>query len=226
MVNKLLSVASLATSLLLPTFSSAATVLNLSPEVAPGIQQADQGPCVIGDPSCNSNATAQIGFTTLPNTNPPNVPDVYDVDSPVYTVGALRSYLAPSDTFDIGIDINNTGKDASDFLHNLFSFTMSLVGMDEDLVLAEYDAPNGTSLPAVNNPGNGFSDYRLSGFSLAGLLDTQEVYFSVFMDDVDAGRDQFFLIAGEVAPVPLPAGGALLLSGIVGLGLLRRRKSV
>jgi hypothetical protein len=201
--------------------ASAATVLSLSEEPSPGIQQSDQGPCVIGDNSCNSNDTPLIGFTLLPNTNPPGVPDEYDVDSPIYTVAALRSYLDPNDAFDIGIDINNNGNDAADFAHRLFSFTMSLVGGG---VLFEYAANPGTALGDANNPGLGFSDFRLSGFSLAGLDDDDEVFFSLFMDDVDAGRDQFFLIKQDPNVIPLPAAGWLLIAGLGGLAAVKRRK--
>ncbi|PYE84542.1 THxN family PEP-CTERM protein [Pseudoroseicyclus aestuarii] len=40
-----------------------------------------------------------------------------------------------------------------------------------------------------------------------------------------AGLTGVFTYVGDVAPIPLPAGGALLLGALGGLGLLRRRKT-
>jgi hypothetical protein len=66
-----------------------------------------------------------------------------------------------------------------------------------------------------NNPGNGYSDDLIKGFSLAGLNSTDVVQF-VMSEHFDvAGREQFFLIGD----VPEPAtfwlmGGALALLGL------------
>lgn len=201
--------------------AQAATTLSLQAAPAPGIQQNAQGPCVIGDPSCVSNPLLPEGFTTLPSGGPGSYTDIM---SPGYLVSNLRSFLA-SDLFTIQIDVNQANGQAT---QTLSKFQMSQVGGG---VLAEYLAPGGTAIPPVNSPGNGFSDYFLSGFSLAGLLDTDVVKFTMSMPVKNGGREQFFLqsVTGTgpnpgTSPVPLPAAVWLLGAGVASLGVARRRR--
>lgn len=187
--------------------------LTLATEAAPGIQQAAQGPCVIGDPSCNSNTGTYIStFTTLPNGNPSSYDDIL---SPVYSVADFR--LDAGDIFDIGIDINATGNNLSD--HSLTTFVALIDGVQT------YAYTGGEVLTSIlNNPGNGFSDWRLSGFDLTGLAGTSTIQFGVDMGDTDAGRDQFFVIAGAppVQSVYEPATLGLFGIGLLALGMRRK----
>lgn len=95
-----------------------AEYLTLATEAAPDIQQNDQGPCVIGAPSCNSNTSPNIPvYMLLPNGNPSSYDDVY---SPVSSIADFR--LDAGDLFHIGIDINATGNNQSD--HSIDTFVV------------------------------------------------------------------------------------------------------
>jgi len=192
---------------------------NLTLVVEPngGIGQTDQGPCVIGDPSCGSNDTIDPqGFTLLPVTQG-QTGDYLDIYSPIYTVDQLRA--ASGDMFNIGIDIN-ASNGANVGAHSLLAFSANIDGVQTFL----YQGP--TDLDPLNNSGNGFSDWRLEGFDLTGLSGTSEIQFGLDLTNVSGGRDQFFLIAGAMNPnpVPEPAGLALLGIGCVALAFRRKRK--
>jgi len=206
------SVATLFAAGPLATSAEAATVLALSPATEPGIQQSKQGPCVIGDPSCNANGSLPEGWTNLPTKMNPS--SYNNIMSPEYLVSNLRDVLM-SDLFNVQIDVNQQGNKAQ----KLSYFSLSKVGGS---VLAEFSSPSGTSIPAINN-GNGFSDWYLSGFSLAGLNGTDKVKFTMSMNVANAGREQFFLQSVPAA-VPVPAAGLLMIGGLGGLAAVRRRR--
>jgi len=116
-------------------------------EAAPGIQQNDQGPCVIGDQSCGSNDTIDPqGFTLLPVTMG-QTGDYLDIFSPLYTVGQIRGVAG--DMFSIGIDINAAnGRNIGP--HSLLAFVAEIDGVQA----FAYTGP--TDLDPLNNPGNVF----------------------------------------------------------------------
>lgn len=196
-----------------------ASNLTLSPEPSPGIQQNDQGPCVIGDPSCNSNPVIQPGFEIFPAGG--NVGDYTDIFSPEYSIGDFRSIAGNS--FSIGIDINQQGNGNS--AHSLTAFVALVDGVQEFAYFCDPQSQSGScDLALINNNGNGFSDWFLSGFDLSDFTDSQTLQFGVDMLDVDAGRDQFFVIAGPDTEVPEPGLLGLLGLGLIGLGVSRRRQ--
>jgi hypothetical protein len=201
--------------------SAAVMPIALSPAPAPGVQQSQQGPCVIGEPSCNANPSLPEGWTNLPTQGNPS--SYNNIQSPEYLVSNLRNYL-DGDMFSVGVDVNQANGRGN---QTLSYFGLSLVG---DGVLAAYDPGSPTPVPPINSPGNGFSDYILSGFSLAGLEDTDKVFFELTMPNVNGGREQYFLQKvvgngnGEPPIVPLPAAAWLLLGGIGGLSALRARR--
>jgi hypothetical protein len=179
-------------------------------------QQTTNSPCIFGDPSCKQPASFPA-VTDLPSSG-----DFSGFTDSTYNVGALRTLLG-GDTFYVGIDVSYN----SSFGHNLNEFYMQKVG---GAILADYNpADPGPALAPNFNPGNGYSDFTLGSFSLAGLLNTDSVIFFLNMTNFNDGPDEFFLLASAQA-VPLPAalplfGGALLGSGVLGWWKRRRAAS-
>ncbi len=74
-----------------------------------GIQQTSNNPCVIGDPSCDTNLPAGNSLTYTSNSGPCNggAGGVCDFFSPVYVAGStLAAPLTIPLTFSIGVDEN------------------------------------------------------------------------------------------------------------------------
>ncbi|WP_169566459.1 hypothetical protein [Sneathiella limimaris] len=206
-------------SVILITFivapANAATLLTLTAETAPGIQQNDQGPCVIGEPSCGSNPEIFPGWTDLPTIgNPSSYGIPSPIESPEYLVSDFRDYLT-GDLFDIGVDVNVAKGDGD---QTLSYFSMNLVGGP---ILFEFSDQNGAALTETN-AGNGFSDWRFSEFSLEGLNDSDKIYFTLVMPINSGGREQFFVI-DTISSVPLPAALPLFASALLAFGLIKKR---
>jgi hypothetical protein len=69
-------------------------------------------------------------------------------------------------------------------------------------------------------PGKKIGYGELLGVNLRG---SQFTFWASETNDME-GRPDFALAAVEISPVPLPAGALLLLTGLAGLGIARRRR--
>jgi hypothetical protein len=168
----------------------------------PGIQQTSNRPCVIGDPSCKG---------VLKYTNLLDYSDWSNITSPDYHLSDLLPFV--SGDFAVGMDINQT---------NLAQTLVSFAMLVNNAVVYEYIGP--TSVPKISN-GSGFSDYLLTGFSLAGLTESDVIKFRLNFTNQNDGPEEFFLVdTRNGAVVPLPAALPLLLTGLAGLGFLSRRR--
>jgi hypothetical protein len=204
----LLLAAAIGGSALISTPAMAVVSLTLTnPSTA--IQQTDNDPCIIGGPSCQSQAV--FPFTQISNgaSGP--------FSSPNYTVGQISSHLGTS-VFDIGIDVattpNSPPTEALDY------FRVFVAGNLE----FEYAGPTATIID--NNPGNGFSDAQLSQIDLSNFAAGSIVSFTTSFGPRTDGPDSFFLIARNGSTnVPEPLTLALIGSGLVGIGLMSRRRA-
>lgn len=171
-------------------------------------QQAENSPCVIGNPSCNN--PAGFAFTTLPVN--PTSPQV--TVSPTYTVDQIRTVLLGVNTFFIGVDI---GQAQGQPAYTLNSFTVNIGGSDE----FQFSGPQ----DFTSFSGNGFPDFVLKTVDLTSFAGAANVIFTVNFSNDNGVREQFFLVSSEAPPAPVPEPTTLLLLGstLAGLGFVRRR---
>ncbi len=105
----------------------------------------------------------------------------------------------------------------------LSAITFSLMGSNDDFDLAIFNGSTGTpaSYSADVNFGadgrNGWYTYTFDAPVLVGTL---------FGIGADGASDEFLIASIDVAAVPLPAAGWMLLAGIAGLFGMKRRKTV
>ena len=198
-----------ATAVFLTIGSSPAGAVPIGLDVVtgPSIQQTDNRPCIIGEPSCHN--PDDFDFTLIaPND------DAGTYMSPEYTVGQIRGLVGNS--FFVGLDLNQApGQNGG--AYTLESFTLAVDGA------TSYSTTGPTTLIPLN-AGNGFSDASIVMFNLSGLSDAQKLVFTTMFSGGSGGREQYFL-ASDISPVPEPATMLLLGSGLAGLAAARRRRA-
>lgn len=195
---------------------------NLTLSTSLGIQQANQGPCIIGDPSCPSvggtitSAMNDGNFTLLPPVMGQSG-DQTDITSPIYTVAEIRA--AVGNTFNVEIDVNTAPSPNID-PEELMTFVLTVNGIQEFAFIGSGGPAGGTPLSPLVNNGNGFSDFTLSLFDLTMFADEDLVQFELDLLNDSGGREQFFLAS---AVVPIPAAIWLFVSALGILGLRGRK---
>jgi len=124
-------------------------------------------------------------------------------------------------TFGVAIDVNSTSA-KSEVLTQFRLIDLDQAGDGPLGSLVLFSILNPVPLPDIRN-GNGSADYLITGFNLSGLanLGDRLLFQATWSGAVDGG-ESFYIV--PVAQVPIPPAIALFAAGLVGIGLIRRRK--
>jgi PEP-CTERM motif len=170
--------------------------------------QSASAPCIIAGTMCQN--PDGFDFTNFVQGGQP--PSAYDESSPEYTVSQF-----PFLTFDIAIDVN-TNNAASE---SLDSFSVFVDGAE----IYTFTGPASIGSEA-SSPGNGFADWILQSVDLSSFASDAIVQFNAEWSGDVAGAESFFLVQVDTPP-PVAEPGTLILMGLglLGLGLLQRRRN-
>ena len=228
------------TALIAP--ASAATLTLSGPVVGNTYgPQSESNPCVIAGTTCQQGKAPEL--TMSYNLFAPNSDDSYDrystnefdsngkagvnvvngVEGTPYSVLDIFRQTG-STKFDVAIDVNTTSAKSE----SLSLFEVLLNGG----AIYTYTGP--TNIGEINNNGNGFADWLLKTVDLSGYKATDLVLFHAVWTGAVGGVESFFLtnFGGGVCigctpnptVVPIPPALAMFAAGIVGLGMITRRR--
>jgi len=186
--------------------------------------QSASAPCIIAATNCsqpagfgfnNFTASGAISSYNMYSTTPTaTVPD--GVQGTPYTVSQIEAVVGS--IFQVAIDVNTTN--ASGETLQLFEVIVN------GAVAYNYVGP--TPIGNIVNNGNGYADWTLGVVDLSSFLDTDTVLFHAVWNGASDGGESFFLIAGGQPPtqIPEPTTLALVAIAMLGLGAIRRRRTV
>ena len=186
--------------------------------------QSASAPCIIAATNCsqpagfgfnNFTASGAISSYNMYSTTPTaTVPD--GVQGTPYTVSQIEAVVGS--IFQVAIDVNTTN--ASGETLQLFEVIVN------GAVAYNYVGP--TPIGNIVNNGNGYEDWTLGVVDLSSFLDTDTVLFHAVWNGASDGGESFFLIAGGQPPtqIPEPTTLALVAIAMLGVGAIRRRRTV
>jgi len=186
--------------------------------------QSASAPCIIAATNCsqpagfgfnNFTASGAISSYDMYSTTPTaTVPD--GVQGTPYTVSQIEAVVGS--IFQVAIDVNTTN--ASGETLQLFEVIVN------GAVAYNYVGP--TPIGNIVNNGNGYADWTRGVVDLSSFLDTDTVLFHAVWNGASDGGESFFLIAGGQPPtqIPEPTTLALVAIAMLGVGAIRRRRTV
>jgi len=183
-------------------------------QAPPGIKQAAQGVCIMGD-------TSSVGIIDSNSCDAVFDPNdaVQTLSSPEYTVAQIVALVGT--TFAVGIDVNQGGQT----VQILESFMMEVNDVSGMLGFQIVDMTTGSNPLNFINNGNGDTDMIIMTFNLAGYAMDDLVRFTASLSALSDGREQFFLLdLDDIPEVPVPAAIWLMGAGLAGLGFASRKK--
>jgi len=229
-MNRLLLAAVLLAGTALIAPASAAPVNNLTIGALPNpVPQSQSNPCIICGTSAGGNQPANFGyndFTSSGNLTSFNMFSTNiigggalanndEVDAIPYTGALLSAFANAGGAFGVAIDINTAKGEET-----LTAFQL----IDLDLPIGDrviFSFLGSLALPDIHN-GNGKGDYLITGFNLAPYIGDHFIFRAAWEGASD-GAESFYIV--PLAAVPIPPALALFGTGLVGLGLIRRRKN-
>jgi len=186
--------------------------------------QSASAPCIIAATNCsqpagfgfnNFTASGAISSYNMYSTTPTaTVPD--GVQGTPYTVSQIEAVVGS--IFQVAIDVNTT---------NAAGETLQLFEVIVNGAVA-YNYVGPTPIGAIVNNGNGYADWTLGVVDLSGFADNATVLFHANWTGASDGGESFFLIAGSLPPtqIPEPTTLALVAIAMLGLGAIRRRRTL
>ena len=182
------------------------------------VQQTANNPCVIGDPSCDTNVKAiSLVYTSASG---PCSGGNCDFTSPVYvasTGGIALPNIIPT-SFDVGVDENLGTGQGPEILDHFYVFQCNNAGNNCTTLIGDL----GVASTLVNeNNGIGWTDGIISHITLVD--GNKYVFEAVWHNDSD-GMEQFFLLPGTTTIAPEPGMLNLLGMGLLGVLAMGLRK--
>jgi len=186
--------------------------------------QSASAPCIIAATNCsqpagfgfnNFTASGAISSYNMYSTTPTaTVPD--GVQGTPYTVSQIEAVVGS--IFQVAIDVNTT---------NAAGETLQLFEVIVNGAVA-YNYVGPTPIGNIVNNGNGYADWTLGVVDLSSFADSATVLFHANWTGASDGGESFFLIAGGQPPtqIPEPTTLALVAIAMLGLGAIRRRRTV
>ena len=186
--------------------------------------QSASAPCIIAATNCsqpagfgfnNFTASGAISSYNMYSTTPTaTVPD--GVQGTPYTVSQIEAVVGS--IFQVAIDVNTT---------NAAGETLQLFEVIVNGAVA-YNYVGPTPIGNIVNNGNGYADWTLGVVNLSSFADDADVLFHAVWTGASDGGESFFLIAGGQPPtqIPEPTTLALVAIAMLGVGAIRRRRTV
>jgi len=186
----------------------------------PGNQvgQTSNNPCIIGDPSCDTN-TKQTFPLVYTSASGPCKGGNCDFTSPVYlaSAGGLGLPNIIPTSFDVGVDENVATGQGPEVLDHFIVWQCNSNGKG---CTAVNDLISSFTLVDENN-GTGWADGVISQITL--ISGDYYKFEAEWHNDTD-GMEQFWIIPGTMASAPEPGTLGLLGVGLLGLVVVSVRK--
>jgi hypothetical protein len=208
--------------LFLVTFLSAgaqADTLTYTPTPV-GVGQTSNNPCIIGDPSCDTN-TKQTFPLVYTSASGPCKGGNCDFNSPVYVAsdsGLGLPNIIPT-SFDVGADENLGTGQGPEVLQHFYVWLCNSSGKNCTTLIADLGSP---SVLVDEHNGTGFTDGIISQINLTS--GNKYKFEAVWTNDTD-GMEQFWIIPGTPVGTPEPNTLSLLGIGVLSVAALSLRKA-
>jgi len=196
-------------------------MLTVTQVIGKQYQQNEQNPCIFESMNCHNPAS--FPAQAVPGMG--NITD-WDLFSLTYSGSQLDAFLGTPGSLGIGLDLNNNANPQSLVIFEMYIGDPTNAANLVACLTLDCSATN-MVLSSPNN-GQGWADFLITGFPTYSPNDqiTFRWAFGTTLGGTDAandGPDNAFVI-GATSYVPEPTTWLLMGSGLLAIGLLRRRQ--